>query len=141
MSRCSRKVASSEARNITKDDVVDADAIRERCRAFGILGLMAHSHADIGIVTDGDHNATFIVANGTPCRNGTIRSVRAPSPDIPRPRNLNAVVQVVNDMEDFVLVLYIYTYEGYEGSGLDGPANRKLEAAREQRKNRGQRVA
>jgi len=105
VSRCSRKVASSEARNITKDDVVDADAIRERCRAFGILGLMAHSHADIGIVTDGDHNATFIVANGTPCRNGTIRRIRAPSPDIPRPRDLNAGIQVVNDMEDFVLVL------------------------------------
>ena len=124
------------------DDVVDADTIRERCSAFGILGAVGPFPcvADIGIVTDGDHNATFIVANGTPCRNGTIRSVRAPSPDIPRPRDLNAVIQVVNDMEDFVLVLQIYTYEG-RGNRVGRPANRKLEAAREQRKNRGQPVA
>jgi hypothetical protein len=53
---------------------------------------------------------------------------------------LNAVIQVVNDMEDFVLVLQIYTYEG-RGKRVGRPANRKLEAAREQRKNRGQRVA
>jgi hypothetical protein len=58
----------------------------------------------------------------------------------PRYTALNAVIQVVNDMEDFVLVLQIYTYEG-RGNRVGRPANRKLEAAREQRKNRGQRVA
>jgi len=34
-----------------------------------------------------------------------------------------------------------YAYQGYEGAGLDQPANRKWEAPREQGKNRGQRVA
>ena len=45
------------------DDVVDADAIRQRCSAFGILGTVGPfpGVADIGISADGDHDATFIV--------------------------------------------------------------------------------
>jgi hypothetical protein len=43
------------------DDVVDANAIRERRSAFGILGTVGPFPcvADIGIVTDGDRDANF----------------------------------------------------------------------------------
>ena len=49
-----------------------------------------------------------------------------------RSKDWNVVMQAINDMDDFVLVLQKDTREqGWTG---------KLEAAREPRKNRGQRV-
>jgi hypothetical protein len=48
------------------EDVVDADAIRKRCSALGVLGAVGPfpSVADIGIVANGNDDAAFIVANG-----------------------------------------------------------------------------
>ena len=53
-----RKPPTELVRHSINNDVVDADAIRERCSAFGIPGAVGPfpGVADIGIVADGDHD-------------------------------------------------------------------------------------
>src|SRR5689334_11873434 len=92
------------------DDVVNPHAVSLRGITFRIAGMI-RPFPGIAIVlveADGDDYTPVVVVNSTPVR---LFSVFFPDPaGIPvlDSRNLHAIAQIIQDVEDGILVIYFY---------------------------------
>src|SRR6266700_2916687 len=89
------------------DNVVDADADGTGCRVLRIAGVVGEFPrvANIGVISDGNHDAPFVVVNALPVGAASaVGAILAAGPNVRLARNLNALGEVVNVVQNRVVV-------------------------------------
>src|SRR5205807_3212772 len=90
--------------------VIGGDPVRERgerLRITGVVGVF-YGIAHIHVVADACENASFFVVDGPPFGFEAVVLVLAAGIQILHPRNLVAVVQIIYDVKNGILVIYIH---------------------------------
>jgi hypothetical protein len=91
-------------------NVIEHDAKRESGKLLGILRAVRPfpGVAQMHVVADRHHHAAAIVANGAPLRHVAVLFVGSAGVDILLAGNLEAVVDVVERVEELVLILEVF---------------------------------
>src|SRR5215470_15275872 len=91
------------------EDVIEPHPKRHRCKLLWIIRVVGPLPcvAQMHVMTDGDHDMSFVVADSTPFWLITILFVSASGANPLLASNLHFVIDVIERMEDFVTALEV----------------------------------
>src|SRR5262249_30086227 len=92
------------------DHIVDADADSQRRELLGIqwiVGILP-GIPDVGVECRRDHQPAFVVVDPSPSGGASVAFLRLTASDVARSRNLIAIAQIENRMEDRIAAVDIH---------------------------------